>query len=104
MIIERSAFFEIVPAETPFNSGHVVLKSSKPLAHLADNEVAELAASLKRIVAKIESVYRPEGYNVLLFDDRIEIVPRWCGDISFVALLGLKTTPQTPQMIYESLK
>jgi ATP adenylyltransferase len=40
----------------------------------------------------------------VLWDDKVEIVPRWCGDVSFNAFYGLKTTPQTPSMIFESYR
>lgn len=104
MIIKKGNFFVVEPAEKPLNSGHVVFKLGRRIPELSDEELKELSEALIQIVSKIKDVYKPEGYNVLLFEDAVEVVPRWCGDISFNALMGLKTTPQTPRMIYDALK
>lgn len=104
MIIEQNGLITVQPADVPFNSGHVVIRLRRNAGDLAEEELVEVARSLKALISKMKRAYRPEAYNVALWDDRIELWPRWCGDISFNAFYGLKTSPQTPQMIFESYK
>lgn len=104
MIIEQDNLITVKPAEAPFNSGHVVVRLSRRIDELTDEELIKVARSLKGLISKMKRAYRPEAYNVALWDDKIELWPRWCGDVSFNAFYGLKTSPQTPQMILESYK
>ncbi len=104
MIIKSNDLITIKPAETPLSSGHVVMYLHKRVADMSDSELFDLVKDLKELIAKMKRSYRPEAYNVVLWDDKIEVLPRWCGDMSFNAFYGLKTTPQTPQMIFESYR
>ncbi|MEL9991125.1 MAG: diadenosine tetraphosphate hydrolase [Thermoproteus sp.] len=104
MIIKQTDLFVVKPADKPFNSGHIVLSSHKHIFEMSDRELLEVAKALKDLVSKMKQAYKPEAYNVVFWDNKIEMWPRWCGDISFNAFYGLKTSPQTPQMIFESYR
>ncbi|KUO85655.1 diadenosine tetraphosphate hydrolase [Thermoproteus sp. CP80] len=104
MIIKSDDLVTVKPAEVPLNSGHVVMYLRKQIVEMSDGELVGLARDVKELIAKMKRAYRPEAYNVVLWDDKVEIVPRWCGDVSFNAFYGLKTTPQTPSMIFESYR
>ncbi|CCC82113.1 HIT family protein [Thermoproteus tenax] len=104
MIIKKVDLFTVEPADRPLNSGHVIISSERPIDQLSDKELVELAKLIQELVGKMKRAYNPEGYNIVLWDNRIEMWPRWCGDISFNAFYGLKTTPQTAQMILETYK
>lgn len=104
MIIKQDELIVVRPADRPFNSGHIVVRLNRRLADLNDDELKKVAKNLKELVYRMKKAYKPEAYNVVFWDDMIELWPRWCGDISFNAFYGLKTSPQTPQMIFESYR
>ena len=86
----------------PYNNGHVLVV---PRAHvaalegLAPEDFADLHDELKRAVAVIRKVYRPEGMNVGMNLGRVagagiadhlhyHVVPRWTGDTNFMPVLS----------------
>lgn len=83
------AFLDIAPRA----KGHTVVipkKHAKRLADLAEEDTTALLPAVKRVVAKIEEVLQPDGYNMGWNDGEvggqvvphlhIHIMPRWEGD------------------------
>jgi ATP adenylyltransferase len=86
----------------PYNSGHLMVI---PRAHVSDlaaldpESWADLQGELRRAVAVVKSVYRPDGMNVGMnlglpagagIADHLHwhVVPRWVGDNSFMPVVG----------------
>jgi ATP adenylyltransferase len=86
----------------PYNTGHVMVI---PRAHvaaleaLAPEDFADLNEELRRAVAVLRRVYRPEGMNVGMnlgqaagagIADHLHyhVVPRWGGDTNFMPVLA----------------
>jgi ATP adenylyltransferase len=86
----------------PYNSGHLMVI---PRAHVADlaalsaEEYRDLGEELRRAVAVVQAVYRPDGLNVGTnlgrpagagIADHLHwhVVPRWVGDNNFMPVLA----------------
>lgn len=86
----------------PYNSGHLMVI---PRAHVSDLDAldaeswADLQDELRRAVAVVKAVYRPDGMNVGMnlglpagagIADHLHwhVVPRWVGDNSFMPVVG----------------
>ena len=86
----------------PYNSGHLMVI---PRAHVSDLGAldaaswADLQDELRRAVAVVKAVYRPDGLNVGMnlglpagagIADHLHwhVVPRWVGDNSFMPVVG----------------
>ncbi len=102
LIVHRSAHAFTILNKYPYNSGHVMVV---PRAHVDDlgalspEEFADLGEELKRAIAVLRAVYRPEGMNVGMnlgkvagagIDEHLHwhAVPRWCGDNSYMPILA----------------
>ena len=102
----------------PYNNGHLLVA---PLRHVADitrlsaEEDAEIAAEIKRMVAVLARVLRPEGFNIGVNLGRVagagvpghlhwHIVPRWGGDTNFMATVaGTRVIPQSLEALWNAL-
>ncbi len=102
LIAHRAAHSFTILNRYPYNSGHVMVV---PRAHVTDlgalspEEMADLTEELRRAVAVIRAVYRPDGMNVGMnlgrvagagIDDHLHwhVVPRWNGDNNFMPVLA----------------
>ena len=102
LVVHRSARSFTCLNKYPYNSGHVLVV---PRAHLDDlgrlpaEDHADLGEELRRAVAVIRAVYRPEGVNVGMNLGRVagagieehlhwHVVPRWGGDNNFMPVLS----------------
>jgi ATP adenylyltransferase len=102
LLAHRSARSFTLLNRFPYNSGHVMVI---PRAHVAELEAlapedfADLHAELRRAVAVLRKVYRPEGMNVGMNLGRVagagiadhlhyHLVPRWGGDTNFMPVLA----------------
>ncbi len=82
----------------PYTSGHVLVLPRRAVATLDGltvEESTELWETVRRTVATVEAVYRPEGMNVGVNLGRaagagvpdhlhVHVVPRWHGDTNFM--------------------
>lgn len=86
----------------PYNNGHLLVA---PRAHkgkleeLDTTELLETMQTLRRMVAILDDLLHPDGYNIGLNLGRVagaglpghlhwHIVPRWHGDTNFMPVLG----------------
>ncbi|MFN3803978.1 MAG: HIT family protein [Pyrobaculum sp.] len=72
-------------------------------------ELVELKKKIEAAVLVMKKRLRPEGFNILLLEDQIHVIPRWCGDINVAFFGGLKVVPMSVEQmsdiareIYES--
>ena len=81
------------------------------LPDLPADEHADLADTLRRALRVLETVYRPEGFNLGMnlgtcagagFADHLHwhIVPRWTGDTNFMPMLA--DTRVMPQHLHDT--
>jgi ATP adenylyltransferase len=86
----------------PYTSGHLMVA---PYAHVGSilaarpEQMSELILLGRRAAGVLESVYRPEGFNLgmnlgecagagVREHLHLHIVPRWCGDTNFMTTTG----------------
>ncbi len=96
----------------PYNNGHLLIAPKSHKARLDELESGELTEPLelmRRVVAILDRMMRPQGYNIGLNLGKSagaglpghlhwHVVPRWDGDTNFMPVLG-----QT-KVIVESLQ
>ncbi len=102
LVVHRSPHAFTCLNKYPYNSGHVMVI---PRAHVVDlaalspEQYAGLNEELRRAVAVVRRVYRPDGMNVGMnlgkvagagIDDHLHwhVVPRWGGDNNFMPVLA----------------
>jgi len=86
----------------PYNNGHVMViprAHASALEDLAAADFADLHDELRRAVAVVRRIYRPEGMNLGMNLGRVagagiadhlhyHVVPRWGGDTNFMPVLA----------------
>ncbi len=102
----------------PYNNGHLLVAPARHVAKLGDltaEEHLELSQSLTRMVALLETVLRPDGFNIGLNLGRVagaglpghihwHIVPRWSGDTNFMPVLAaVNVVPQSLEALHKLL-
>lgn len=103
----------------PYQNGHVMValrRHTADLPGLAADEHADLADTLRRALATLGDVLRPDGFNVGMnlghsagagFADHLHwhIVPRWEGDTNFMPTLAdTRVMPQHLLDVYDRLR
>ncbi|HZU38811.1 MAG TPA: HIT domain-containing protein [Gemmataceae bacterium] len=102
----------------PYNNGHLLVA---PRAHkgsleeLDADELLETMETLRRMVAVLDHLIHPDGYNIGLNLGRVagaglpghlhwHIVPRWNGDSNFMPVLSdTKVIVQSLEALYDML-
>lgn len=86
----------------PYNNGHLLvcpLAHRGTLAELSGTELVEPLETVREVVAMLDRILRPHGYNIGLNQGKAagaglpghlhwHIVPRWEGDANFMPVLG----------------
>ncbi len=103
----------------PYNNGHLLvapLEHKASLEELSDDEMLECMQQMKRLVAVLEKVLNPHGFNIGLNLGRVagagvpghmhwHIVPRWHGDTNFMSVISDTTViPQSLEELYKLLE
>jgi ATP adenylyltransferase len=111
LIAERTRHSVVVLNRFPYNNGHLLVapKAHKSrLDELTGDEVLDLQAAVTRMVAVLELLIKPQGFNVGLNLGIVagaglpghlhwHVVPRWNGDTNFM------TTVSDTRVISQSL-
>jgi ATP adenylyltransferase len=102
----------------PYNNGHLLIG---PLRHvgrldeLTSNELLEINETLRHMVAILEKLIKPDGFNIGVNLGRVagaglpghihwHIVPRWNGDTNFMPILtDTKVIVQSLDAFYDML-
>ena len=118
LIALRTLRSVVVLNRFPYNNGHLLVA---PIAHkgrldeLDRDEIFETQETLRRMVAVLDALMHPEGYNIGLNLGRVagaglpghlhwHIVPRWNGDTNFMPVLGgTKVISQSLEALYDLL-
>jgi len=118
LIVLRTARSVVVLNRFPYNNGHLLVA---PFAHkgrldeLTQDELLETMETLRRMVRVLDSLMRPDGYNIGLNLGRAagaglpghihwHVVPRWDGDTNFMPVVGdTKVIVQSLDTLYDLL-
>jgi ATP adenylyltransferase len=118
LIARRTSQSVVLLNRYPYNNGHLLVA---PTAHkggldkLAPGELLEVMESLRHMVAVLDDLIHPDGYNVGLNLGKAagaglpghlhwHIVPRWNGDTNFMPILAdVKVIVQSLDTFYDML-
>ena len=118
LIVWRGRRSVVVLNRFPYNNGHLLIA---PRAHkarldeLTDDELLETMETLRRMVAVLDGLLKPDGYNVgvnlgaaagagLPGHLHWHVVPRWHGDTNFMPVLtDAKVIAQSLEALYDLL-
>jgi len=117
-IVHRTDHTLTVLNRYPYNNGHLLVAPRRHEGRLDGLTLEELLDSvqeLTRMIALLERVMRPDGFNVGVNLGRAagaglpghlhwHAVPRWGGDTNFMpTLAGVKVIPQALDSLWEAL-
>src|SRR5262245_15432069 len=118
LIALRTAQSVVVLNRFPYNNGHLLVA---PRAHkgaldqFASDELLDVMETLRRMVAVLQELINPDGFNIGLNLGRAagaglpghlhwHIVPRWNGDTNFMPVLtDAKVISQSLESLWELL-
>jgi ATP adenylyltransferase len=118
LIAERSRYSVVVLNRFPYNNGHLLVAPKAHKARLDDltgDEVLDLQAAVTRMVAVLETLIKPDGFNVGLNLGKVagaglpghlhwHVVPRWNGDTNFMTAVGdTRVISQSLEALYDLL-
>ena len=97
----------------PYNGGHLMVVPYKQVAdfsELTDDEMLDLMKLMRRCLAALKQVMRPDGFNIgvnlgtvagagIAEHLLLHVVPRWNGDTNFMPVLG--QTAVVPQALQD---
>ena len=116
LIAWRTPRSVVVLNRFPYNNGHLLIA---PCAHkgaldkLDPDEMMETMETMRRMVAVLDDLMRPDGYNIGLNLGRAagaglpghlhwHVVPRWNGDTNFMPILAdAKVIVQSLEALYD---
>ncbi len=94
----------------PYNTGHLMIVPYRHVASIEDltqEELQELAETIKLMVQALRKTYSPHGFNIGANIGRdagagidqhfhVHVLPRWRGDTNFMPIIaGTKVIPET---------
>jgi ATP adenylyltransferase len=102
LVVHRAADALVMLNKFPYNSGHVMVAPRAHVGSLTDLDDAQTMAVMRlvrRSLAVLEDVMRPDGFNVGANLGRVagagipdhvhvHVVPRWSGDTNFMPVLA----------------
>ena len=105
MVIVRDRTCFALLNKYPYNGGHLMVvpyKEVSDLNGLTDEELADLWKLVRRCIAALAAVMKPDGFNVginlgkvagagIVEHLHIHVVPRWNGDTNFMPVLANTT-------------
>lgn len=119
LILKRARYCYIIMNRYPYNNGHLMIvpfKHIPDLNGLDDEEMLELMKLTKLSIRCLKEAFSPDGFNVGINLGKIagagieahlhiQIVPRWAGDSSFIAIFGeTRVIPEHLQETFKRLK
>jgi ATP adenylyltransferase len=114
LVIARDRTCYALMNRYPYNGGHVMVvpyKEVPDLQGLTDQETADVWTLVRRCVAAIKTVMKPDGFNIginmgkvagagIVEHLHVHIVPRWNGDTNFMPVIG--QTSVVPEALKET--
>ena len=118
-IIARDRTCYAVLNNYPYNGGHLMIvpyKQVSDFSELTDEETLDLMKLMRRCLAALKQVMKPDGFNVgvnlgkvagagIAEHLHIHVVPRWNGDTNFMPVIaGTTVVPQALQELAAQLR
>ena len=118
-IIARDRTCYAVLNNYPYNGGHLMIvpyKQVSDFSQLTDEEMLDLMKLMRRCLAALQQVMKPDGFNVgvnlgkvagagIAEHLHIHVVPRWNGDTNFMPVIaGTTVVPQALQELAAQLR
>jgi ATP adenylyltransferase len=118
LIVLRTPLSVVLLNRFPYNNGHLLIAPRAHKGRLAELETTELLETqetLRRMVGALDTLLRPDGYNVGLNLGRTagaglpghlhwHLVPRWDGDTNFMPVVAdVKVMAQSLEALYDLL-
>jgi ATP adenylyltransferase len=119
LIVHRGKKNYIILNRYPYTSGHAMIVPyvhQGQLPELDGETVSEMMQMAQALASALESLYRPEGYNLGMNIGRaagagiaghlhMHVLPRWAGDTSFITSVGeTRVHPEELSVTYERLQ
>ena len=119
LIVFRGVHNFIILNLFPYTSGHVMVAPYEHLNTLAlakTEQMTEMMQLAQRILAALQTLYRPEGFNIgmnlgqaagagIREHFHLHVVPRWTGDSNFTTVIAeTRVLPEDLSRTYERLK
>jgi ATP adenylyltransferase len=118
LIVLRARKNFVILNRYPYTPGHVMVVPYAHQATLTASEpetLAEMMVLAQRIQRALESLYRPDGYNLGMNIGRaagagiaghlhLHVLPRWIGDTNFMTVVGeTRVVPEELTTTYQRL-
>ncbi|EGB13680.1 histidine triad (HIT) protein [Pseudodesulfovibrio mercurii] len=118
-ILARGEHCFVIMNKFPYNNGHLMVTPYRHVAHLTDltlEESNDCMLWIRRAIQVLEDAFHPQGINMglnlgeaagsgIAQHMHFQIVPRWNGDASFMAVFGETTViPEHLYSTYSRLK
>jgi ATP adenylyltransferase len=114
LVLARGAHCFLIMNRYPYNSGHVMVcpyRHASCLTELTMDEANEMMQAMRTVTAVLGQALRPHGLNIglnlgeaagagIASHMHFQIVPRWNGDNSFMAVFG--QTHVIPELLLET--
>jgi ATP adenylyltransferase len=114
LVLARGPHTFLIMNKYPYNSGHLMVCPFRHVSSLSDltpDEAREMMQSLQTATAVLNRAFQPHGLNVglnlgeaagagIASHLHFQIVPRWNGDNSFMAVFG--QTHVIPELLLET--
>lgn len=119
LIIARGERAFVILNRFPYTSGHIMVVSyahQPTLPDLDKDTRAEIIELLNRGLVVLQTVYKPEGFNVganigsvagagIAEHFHFHIVPRWAGDTNFMSTLaGTRVLPEALEDTFRRIR
>jgi ATP adenylyltransferase len=119
LVLWRGRTCFVIMNNFPYNNGHLMVTPYRHVSCLTDlteEEAQECMAAMRRSVAVLKTAFRPHGINAgfnlgeaagagIAAHLHFQIVPRWNGDASFMAVFGeTNVIPEHLLSTYRRLK
>ena len=118
LVVVRGVATMTVLNRFPYNNGHLLiapLEHKASFSELNDDEILECMQQMRRMIAVLQSVLNPDGFNIGLNLEKAagaglpghlhwHIVPRWNGDTNFMTVIAdTNVIPQSLAELYRRL-
>lgn len=118
LILKRARYSYVIMNRYPYNNGHLMIvpfRHVHDLNGLDDNELLEVMKLTRLSINCLREAFLPDGFNVGINLGKIagagieahlhiQIVPRWAGDASFMAVFDeTRVIPEHLEQTYKKL-
>ena len=119
LIVHRAERCYVILNLYPYTSGHLMVAPFEHVGRLQDIEpevTAEMMGLAQQAIRRMETVYRPEGFNLGVNQGRVagagveghihlHVVPRWAGDNNYMPVIAdTRVMPQSLEESFDALQ